>query len=186
MLNEKLDKRAPLIEFLRQPSNDKVKSRTVTQDALAMNNDDISSGTSSQSVESSIMNNKIQEITTKPKQNNLAIQFNLFKPVTEGIIDNSVKNASSVIKTVIKAEKYNSNFWNKLVNKAPLNLRTEKEMYGKGSIRNNYINVINAPFEKTEKDGTRAVPVQPPSRSIHVNAGTTVEKRPKKVSIFYY
>lgn len=183
MLQDKHEKRAPFIQFLKKPSKDNAKSEMVIHDPLA--EDSISSDISSESDESSIKGNEIQAKTVVPKQKVYAIEFQL--PRLERFI--STNNSSPVMETVIKTEKYSPNYWNKLAINAPFNLKTEKVIaYGKEPLRNNYTNAISESFKKQENNQTKAVSAKAPSKfkTVLVNAGSAIEKRPVKVTIFFY
>lgn len=193
MLYNKQDKRAPIIQFFKQSLKGNLRSLKVTRHV-----DDISSDISSVSIESGTIDNKIQEISQKPKQNKLTLEFKMpksekLKLATEKNIVGMAKYGNPLMKTVIKAEEYTSNFdknWDKLTNKAPVSLRTEKEViYEKGPRKNVYSKVVSAPFKKEDKDETRAVPAKINTvqkfRSIHVKTGKTVEKELTKVYLFY-
>lgn len=183
MLQDKQEKRAPFIQFLRKPSKDKAKSEKVSHDRLAEHS--TSSDSSSESDEIGIKGNEIQEITMEPKQKNYAIEFQL--PRLERF--SSANNSSPVMETVIKTEKYSPNYWDKLAMKAPINLRTEKVIaYGKEPLRNNYNNAISESLKKQENDQTRAVPAKAPLKfkTNLDNAGSTIEKGPVKVTNFLF
>lgn len=181
-----------MIQFLRQPTKENVQSVTDTRDHLFEDNDNISSGTSSEYTESGTKDNKIQETPKIMKHNKISLDVDIPKTgrlVTEENTLDSSKNSSPITKTVIKTEQYTSDFWDNFANKAPtVYFRSLRDRHRKERLRNYHNKAVSTSFKSDENDDIRAVPAKAPSKfkSIHVNMGTTVEKGPVKVTIHFF
>lgn len=176
MLLDKQTNRDPFIQLLREAPKKNVKG--VVQDPLTEDHDNVLLEISNASDDSGTKGNKLQEMPKKLKQNKLEIEFKLPR------LDSSEKNASPLTGTVIKAEEYSPDFWDRLAGKAPIHLRKEK-LITYGPLRNNN-NAVSRNFKEQKNHKTKTLVARVPTKfkSILVKTEKKIEKEPVKVTSF--
>lgn len=185
---KKEDKRTPNIEFLKESIKDNLESAlasTTSTASLSEENDNGSSEVASESVEDVTEDKKLKEKTGTLKNIELTIEYNDRKldevnVIPEDSTAETVTNDTRVVKSIIKAEEYAPNFWDRLAQNEPINLKTEKEVtYGKGLQKNDYSNAGNAIHKRAEEVETGSVNIK--FKSIAVDSDIIKEKSLVKV-----